>query len=100
MMLIVHVGSIVYSGSKARDMVWGPVIPTLPETFKQCLHGHEQKSPTGDYLLVSEQSGYLTMLFSRFSPSFNFTGSISQDLWLWQIWKSIKMVLYKVGRQA
>lgn len=30
------------------------------------------------------------MLFSRFSPSFSFTGSISQDLWLWQIWKSVK----------
>lgn len=39
---------------------------------------------------VPEQSRCLTMLFSRFSPSFSFTGSISQDLWLWQIWKSIK----------
>lgn len=29
----------------------------------------------------------LTMLFSRFSPSFSFTGSISQGLWLWHIWK-------------
>lgn len=39
------------------------------------------------------------MLFSRFSPSFSFTGSISQDLWLWQIWKSVKMccTVWEVG---
>lgn len=38
-----------------------------------------------DGRLAPDKSEFLTMLFSRFSPSFSFTGSISQDLWLWHI---------------
>lgn len=34
---------------------------------------------------LASKINYLTLLFSKFSPSFSFTGSISQGLWSWQI---------------
>lgn len=83
--LTVHMWAQYYTLGQEAEKWFGA------QSSPPCLrHGHEQKTPTQDWLLVPEQSRYLTMLFSRFSPSFSFTGSISQDLWLWQIWKSVR----------
>lgn len=45
------------------------------------------QNPTDGRAAPESAEQLLTMLFSRLSPSFSFTGSISQDLWLWHIWK-------------
>lgn len=63
---------------------------TLPHPTESVRGGHAPNIlKTGDWLwkvLVNKPES-LTMLFSRFSPSFSFTGSISQGLWLWHICK-------------
>lgn len=45
------------------------------------------RKPSGQALAPEHAKECLTMLFSRFSPSLNLTGSISQGLWLWHIWR-------------
>lgn len=74
------------------------VCPQAPVCAKHTL-SHPTESVQGGHMpnilktcdwlwkVLANKPEPLTMLFSRFSPSFSFTGSISQGLWLWQIWK-------------